>query len=119
MRIASISLLLLCFCTAPLFAAPRCPVPETLFFQVEKEIRRDMVGFTEGLEVHDGAIYESTGDFFGESRINRIDPATGHVSTLVNAGKGYFGEGMTVFGGKLYQMTWREGRVFVFDEQMR
>ncbi|MBA2590266.1 MAG: glutaminyl-peptide cyclotransferase [Alphaproteobacteria bacterium] len=101
------------------WSADKCPLPTVLTFQVEKEIRRDMVGFTEGLEIHDGAIYESTGDFFGESRINRIDPVTGHVSTLVNAGKGYFGEGMTVFGGKLYQMTWREGRVFVFDEQMR
>ena len=99
--------------------ADKCPLPKVLTFQVEKEIRSDMVGFTEGLEVHDGALYESTGDFFGESRINRIDPATGHVSTLVNAGKSYFGEGMTVFDGKLYQMTWREGRVFVFDEQMR
>jgi glutamine cyclotransferase len=86
---------------------------------VEKEIRRDAVGFTEGLEVHDGALYESTGDFFGDSRINRIDPATGHVSTLVNAGKTYFGEGMTFFGGKLYQMTYREHRVFVFDKNMR
>ena len=37
----------------------------------------------------------------------------------MNAGKTYFGEGMTFFGGKLYQMTWREGRVFVFDEATR
>jgi glutamine cyclotransferase len=109
---------LLCLPSA-VWAADKCPVPQVLTFRVEKEIRRDMVGFTEGLEVHDGALYESTGDFFGESRINRIDPGSGHVSTLVNAGKGYFGEGMTFFGGKLYQMTWREGRVFVFDEQMR
>ena len=82
-------------------------------------IRRDVPGFTEGLEMHDGAIYESTGDFFGESRINRIDPKNGHVTALVNAGKSYFGEGLTFFGGKLYQMTWREHRVFVFDQAMR
>ena len=50
---------------------------------MEKEIHRDALGFTEGLEVHDGAIWESTGDFFGESRINRIDPETGHVTTLL------------------------------------
>jgi glutamine cyclotransferase len=85
---------------------------------VEKEIRRDAPGFTEGLEVHDGAIWESTGDFYGESRVNRIDPETGHFTTLVNAGKNYFGEGMTFFGGRLYQMTWREHRVFVFDHHM-
>jgi glutamine cyclotransferase len=37
----------------------------------------------------------------------------------VNAGKSYFGEGLTVFGGKTYQMSYREHRVFVFDSQMR
>ena len=103
----------------PLAAAEKCPVPKTLSFVTDSTIRRDMLGFTEGLEVHDGAILESTGDFFGESRINRIDPRTGHVTALMNAGKGYFGEGLTVFGGKTYQMTYREHRVFVFDSAMR
>ena len=104
--------------TLPLAAAEKCPVPRLLNFHVEKEIRRDVVGFTEGLEVHDGAIWESTGDFFGDTRINRIDPVTGHVTAVMNAGKNYFGEGLTFLGGKLYQMTWREHRVFVFDHAM-
>ena len=103
----------------PLAAAEKCPVPKSLNFLAESMIRRDTPGFTEGLEVHDGAIYESTGNIFGDSRINRIDPKTGHVTALINAGKNYFGEGMTFFAGKLYQMTWREHRVFVFDQNMR
>jgi glutamine cyclotransferase len=115
---ALLTALLLAFSIMPLAAAEKCPVPKTLTFKVEKEIRRSDVGFTEGLEVHNGALYESTGDFFGTSRINRIDRATGKVTTLLDAGKGYFGEGMTFFGGKLYQMTWREHRVFVFDKTM-
>jgi glutamine cyclotransferase len=110
--------LLLLLPSAQALAAQSCPIPQALSFRVEKEIHRDALGFTEGLEVHDGAIFESTGDFFGESRINRIDPETGHVTTLLNAGKHYFGEGMTFFGGHLYQMTWREHRVFVFDHDM-
>jgi glutamine cyclotransferase len=103
----------------PLAAAEKCPAPKNLGFVAENMIRRDTPGFTEGLEVHDGAIYESTGNVFGDSRINRIDPKTGHVTALINAGKSYFGEGMTFFAGKLYQMTWREHRVFVFDHNMR
>jgi glutamine cyclotransferase len=110
--------LLLVLSSARAVAAPSCPIPEALTFRVEREIHRDALGFTEGLEMHDGAIWESTGDLFGESRINRIDPETGHVTTPVNAGKHYFGEGMTFFGGRLYQMTWREHRVFVFDHDM-
>jgi glutamine cyclotransferase len=103
----------------PLAAAQTCPAPKSLTFVADDMIRRDSPGFTEGLEVHDGAIYESTGDVFGTSRINRIDPKTGHVTKLMDAGKSYFGEGLTFFGGKLYQMTWREHRVFVFDNAMR
>jgi glutamine cyclotransferase len=110
---------LLCLVPLPLAAAEKCPVPKPLVFRAEGEIRRDTVGFTEGLEIHDGAIYESTGDYFGETRINRIDPKTGHVTAVMKAGKDYFGEGLTFFGGKLYQMTYREHRVFVFDEHMR
>ena len=115
MRTFLIFLLLL---PTAVFAAEKCPVPKVLTFEVDKEIRRDAVGFTEGLEVHDGLLYESTGDFYGESRINIIQP-NGHVSTVVNAGKTYFGEGMTFFAGKLYQMTYQEHRVFVFDDKMR
>jgi glutamine cyclotransferase len=99
--------------------AASCPVPKTLSFVVTKILHRDRPGFTEGLEWHDGAIWESTGDLFGESRINRIDPASGHVSSLVNAGKSYFGEGLTHFGDRVYQMTWREHRVFVFGPKFR
>jgi len=117
MRLLLLCLLLLTPAAAR--AAQKCPVPRHLTFQVQKEIRRDSVGFTEGLEVHDGAIWESTGDFFGDTGINRINPATGHVTTEMDAGKTYFGEGLTFFGGKLYQMTWREHRVFVFDRGMR
>lgn len=103
----------------PAVAAEKCPAPRNLSFVPEHEIRRDTVGFTEGLEVQDGAIYESTGDLFGDTRINRIDPKTGRVTAVMNAGKGYFGEGMTFFAGKLYQMSYREHRVFVFDKNMR
>jgi glutamine cyclotransferase len=96
-------------------AAPSCPLAKTQSFHLVRQIHRSQPGFTEGLEWHDGAIWESTGDLFGESRINRIDPVTGQVTSLVNAGKDYFGEGLTFFGDRSYQMTWREHRVFVFD----
>jgi glutaminyl-peptide cyclotransferase len=115
MRALLLCLLLTSLLPGPVAAAPVCPMPKTLSFQVTRELHRDLPGFTEGLEWHDGAIWESTGDLFGESRINRIDPATGHVTSLVNAGKDYFGEGLTFFGDRTYQMTWREHRVFVFD----
>lgn len=99
--------------------AQSCPVPKTLTFRVEKQIRRDVPGFTQGLEMDKGVLLEGTGNFVGDTRINHIDPATGKVTALMNAGKRYFGEGVTVLGDRIYQMTWRENQVFVFDRQMR
>ncbi len=107
----------LMICAGPALAV--CPVPKNLAFVVDKTIHRSAPGFTEGLEMQGGTILESTGDLFGDSRINRINPTTGKVTALVNAGKRYFGEGLTQFGGKLYQMTWREHRVLVFDAHMK
>lgn len=107
------------FGVVPLAAAPACPAPDRMRFEVERQVRRSDVGFTEGLEIHAGALYESTGDFIGRSQINRIDMATGKVDTLVDAGETYFGEGLTIFGGRIFQMTWREHLVFVFDMEGR
>lgn len=119
MRVPPLCFLLSIMYVAPLAAATSCPNPQTLSFQIERELYRDKPGFTEGLEVHDGEIYESTGDYVGDTEINRIDPVTGKVSVLMNAGKRYFGEGLTFFNGRFYQMTWREHRVFVFDPELR
>ena len=99
-------------------AAP-CPAPKTLAFVVAKTLHRDKPGFTEGLEIDHGALLESTGDVFGDSGINRIDLKTGHVETLLDAGQRYFGEGLSALDGKLYQMTYREHRVFVFDTHFK
>ena len=110
--------LALMLCVTSAIAAP-CPVPKTLAFVVEKKLHRDKPGFTEGLEIHDGALWESTGDVFGESGINRIDLKTGRVKTVLNAGRRYFGEGLTAFGGRMYQMTYTEHRVLVFDARMK
>lgn len=119
MRFVPLCLLLSSVWAAVPAVAQTCPPSKILTFKVEKEVRRSAVGFTEGLEMHDGAFLESTGDFFGETRINRIDPASGKVHTLLNFGKRYFGEGLTLFDGRLYQMTYTEHRVFVFDAKLR
>lgn len=115
--------LLLCLVLLMLWAAPalaqKCPVPKNLSFRVEKQIRRDTLGFTQGLEMDKGTLLEGTGNLFGDTRINRIDPNTGKVTQLMNAGKRYFGEGVTVLGDRIYQLSWQEGRVFVFDRQLR
>jgi glutamine cyclotransferase len=118
MRMPSVALPILLAASAAC-AQPACPAPQKLSFEVAGEVRRDVPGFTEGLEVHDGRLYESTGDVFGETRINLIDRRSGKVTALRNERHRYFGEGLTFFGGKIYQMSWREHRVFLFDHAGR
>jgi len=117
MRVPAILLLAL-LGTAPA-VAQTCTPAKTITFVPDREIRRSAFGFTEGLEVVDGALMESTGNLVGDTVINRIDLKTGAVHEVMNAGQSYFGEGLTRFGGKFYQMTWREHRVFLFDHHMK
>ncbi|HWS53301.1 MAG TPA: glutaminyl-peptide cyclotransferase, partial [Pyrinomonadaceae bacterium] len=57
---------------------------------------------------------ESTGQY-GESTLRRVDLKTGKVLKQVAVPPQFFGEGLTLFGGKLYQLTWQGKRGFVYD----
>ena len=74
----------------------------------------DSTAFTQGLVVAGGAVYESTG-LYGQSTVRRVDLATGEVLASRALGPSFFGEGLAALGDRLYQLTWREGRVFVYD----
>jgi glutaminyl-peptide cyclotransferase len=70
--------------------------------------------FTEGLTFWNGRLFESTG-MYGESTLREVDLGTGKTLHEVKLAAKYFGEGMTVLKGKLYQLTWREQVCFVYD----
>lgn len=75
----------------------------------------DPDAFTQGLCLRSGGrFYESTGRY-GSSSLRVVDPATGRVRVRRNLPAAYFGEGLEEYGGRLYQLTWRENTVFVFD----
>lgn len=74
----------------------------------------DPTAFTEGLEWYDGALYEGTG-IVGQSGVRRVDLTTGAVLNSVELPPPHFGEGVTVFHGTLYELTWKEGIGFRYD----
>jgi glutaminyl-peptide cyclotransferase len=92
----------------------RCPSPERVAFEVTGRIGRDHVGFTQGLEFESGRILESTGAHGGGTNLNVIDQS-GQVTSLVNYGTKLFGEGLTILSGEIFQLTWMDHRVFVYD----
>ncbi|MFV0289369.1 MAG: glutaminyl-peptide cyclotransferase [Mangrovibacterium sp.] len=70
--------------------------------------------FTEGFEVHEGRFYESTG-LNGESGIYEFDLKTGKTIREVPLNKQYFGEGMTILNDKVYQLTYKAQKGFVYN----
>lgn len=95
-------------------AANDCPAPKTLSFKVESQIERDVLGFTQGLEWHGDVLYESTGPISGATRLNTID-RNGRVKTLINYGSKFFGEGLTILDGRIFQLSWQERLVLVYN----
>ena len=88
--------------------------PIQLRAEVIARIPHDTTAFTEGLELHDGVLYEGTG-LEGRSQLRVLDPATGAVKRAVPLPGELFGEGITVVGDRIWQLTWRDGVVLDWD----
>ncbi|WP_423202163.1 glutaminyl-peptide cyclotransferase [Herbihabitans rhizosphaerae] len=95
-------------------ATPPPPANAGLRAEVLAESPHDPRAFTQGLELVDGVLYEGTG-LEGRSSIRRTDPATGEVRASVDLDRDLFGEGITVVGPTIWQLTWRNGVVIQRD----
>jgi len=82
--------------------------------KVVKAYPHDVQAFTQGLEYYNGFLYESTGRT-GQSSLRKVELERGRVVQKVELGGEYFGEGLTIFRGKIYQLTWLSGKGFVYD----
>jgi glutamine cyclotransferase len=74
----------------------------------------DPHAFTQGLEYYGGYLYESTG-IAGQSTLRKVVLQTGAVLQKVSLPQQYFGEGLTILHGKIYQLTWLSKKGFVYD----
>jgi glutamine cyclotransferase len=93
--------------------AQKRPIP-IFSAKVVKAYPHDPQAFTQGLEYYDGHLYESTGRQ-GESSLREVTLETGEVLRRVNLPAEYFGEGLTIFHGRIYQLTWLSKVGFVYD----
>jgi len=74
----------------------------------------DRGAFTEGLVLWKGMLIVRTG-LYGHSALRRVDLETGLVMREIKLAGQYFGEGIAILGGKIYQLTWQNHRGFVYD----
>lgn len=83
-------------------------------FEVINAWPHDKGAFTQGLEIHQGSLYESTGRN-GASTLRQVELETGRVLRKVEVPQAYFAEGLTIFQGKIYQLTWQSHKGFIYD----
>lgn len=76
----------------------------------------DRNAFTQGLVIEDGVLYEGTG-LNGRSSLRRVDLETGEVEQIRELPAQFFGEGITVHGDTIIQLTWQSNVGFVYDKE--
>jgi glutamine cyclotransferase len=89
--------------------------PEQLTYKVEKTFPHDTSSYTEGLQYVDGVMYESTGEE-NHSTIQKVNLQTGKAIQVTKLEDKYFGEGLSVIGSKVVQVTYRNKVGFVYDK---
>lgn len=85
-------------------------------YEVIEEYPHDPNAFTQGLILVDGVLYEGTGRR-GQSTLRRVDLESGEVLQGVRLPDQFFGEGITLFNDRIYQLTWTSNTGFIFDPE--
>ena len=89
-------------------------VPEKYGYELIQSFPHNETFFTEGLEIHNGFLYESTGQN-GESAIYKSILKTGKILQTVKLSDRYFGEGITIFNNRISQLTYKTKVGFVYN----
>ena len=82
-------------------------------FELKTRWKHDTEAWTQGLLIHEGKLFESTGQ--KQSYIGIVDIKTGKPDKKVVLDDAYFGEGIAILNNKLYQLTWQNRVGFVYD----
>ena len=98
------------------FAYARGPSTKVYGYKVVAEYPHDPRAYCQGLVMDDaGNLFEGTGQY-GESVLREVDLATGRPKRQVALDRRIFGEGITIFQDKIYQLTWKRQAGYIFDK---
>ncbi len=84
-------------------------------YEVVRAYPHDPDAFTQGLVYEEGSFYESTG-LYGSSSLRKVDAASGSPCQMILLPNSVFGEGLTLFGDRLIQLTWKEKTGYVYNK---
>ena len=91
-------------------------IPEKCTIEKIATFPHNSTSFTQGLEFNKGELFEGTGQR-GQSIIAKVNLKSGAIEQKMGLDGTYFGEGITVFKEKIYQLTWQEQKCFVYNKK--
>ncbi len=90
------------------------PPPANINYNIVAVYPHDTGSYTQGLQWINDTMYEGTG-LEGQSRLMKVDLRSGKADKSISLNPSFFGEGITLLNGKIYQLTWQSHKVFVYD----
>jgi len=88
--------------------------PNVYSYKIINTYPHDKKAYTQGLEFHNGFLYETTGHR-GKSWLRKINLETGEVLQQKDLDNTYFGEGMTIYNNTIYWLTWQANKGFTYN----
>ena len=98
----------------PPSGAPAAPVE--IGYRVVQSFPHDRDAVTQGLVIHRGEVFESTGGY-GTSSVRHVDLQSGRILHESRLAAELFGEGLAALGDELFQLTWRAGVGLIYDAE--
>jgi glutamine cyclotransferase len=90
-------------------------VPKRNGYKVINTYPHDREAFTQGLFYDKGVLFEGTGQMTGSS-LREVELKTGRVIRQHNLDASLFGEGITLYRDRIYQVTWQNKVGFVYEK---
>jgi len=87
---------------------------ELVNYEIVNTYPHDVNAYTQGLEFYRDTLFEGTGQY-AKSSLRKTNYKTGEVYKRIDLEGRYFGEGVTVFNDKVYQLTWKENTGFIYN----
>jgi len=118
--ILGLSVLLAVTCGFSCSNSPGSPVPGNsdaiiYTYNVVNTYPHDRTAFTQGLVFEDDVLYEGTGQY-GHSTLRRVELETGDILQIRELSDEFFGEGITIYGDEVIQITWRSNVGFAYNK---
>ncbi|HVT35087.1 MAG TPA: glutaminyl-peptide cyclotransferase, partial [Nevskiaceae bacterium] len=106
------------FFSCSFYARAGDPPPRELHYSVVRSYVHDAARFTQGFAIRDGVLYESTGRY-GLSALYAQDLRSGQLLRTRKNTPDVFAEGLAVLGPRVFQLTWRERRGYIYDRSFK